>query len=136
MRLDPRHRHRHRHRHRRPCDDIGRPDGAFATGGTDQPWRVPQRRQKRAFDESDRPHVTQDWTPTDRPASEVGAARRSRLDTSQTGASTDRAAATRAAHGEVGVKSSVRRPPIAGVAIWVMGGEDPAFWPAIHRKAG
>ena len=29
-----------------------------------------------------------------------------------------------------------RRPPIAGVAIWVMGGEDPAFWPAIHRKAG
>ena len=29
-----------------------------------------------------------------------------------------------------------RQPPIAGVAIWVMGGEDPAFWPAIHRKAG
>ena len=25
-----------------------------------------------------------------------------------------------------------RQPPIAGVAIWVMGGEDRAFWPAIH----
>ena len=108
MRCDP------QGRRRRPRDDIERPGAASATSGTDQPWRVPQRRQKRAFDESDRPHVTHDWTPTGRPASEVGAARRSRLDTSQTGASTDRAAATRAAHGAVGMTSWVRRPPNAG----------------------
>jgi spore germination protein YaaH len=28
--------------------------------------------------------------------------------------------------------ATARRPRIAGIAIWVMGDEDPAFWPAIH----
>ncbi len=32
-----------------------RAGGASATGATDQPWRVPQRRQKRAFADSDSP---------------------------------------------------------------------------------
>jgi spore germination protein len=29
-----------------------------------------------------------------------------------------------------------RRPRIAGIAIWVMGDEDPAFWPTIHAGLG
>ena len=101
-------------RHRRPRDDMERASGASATGATDQPWRVPQRRQKRAFADSDRPHVTQDWTPTGRPASGTGAERMSRLDTSQTGDSRDRAAATRAAHGVLGMGSVARRPASVG----------------------
>ena len=32
-----------------------------AEAGRDQPWRVPQRRQKRAFADSDRPQLTHGW---------------------------------------------------------------------------
>ncbi len=32
--------------------------------------------------------------------------------------------------------ATAQQPPIAGVAIWVMGGEDPAFWPAIRKTLG
>jgi hypothetical protein len=60
--------------------DLGRSRGGL-TG--DQPWRVPQRRQKRAVADSDRPQLEHGWTPDVGAGALIGVARTSCADAAQ-----------------------------------------------------